>query len=215
MRVVTSTRADGDFHLTEVESTVLAGRRRALVDLPWAMLDEVHGVDVVTVTDPARADGLPGDIAVTDRADVVVGVWTGDCAPVVLVAPDGRLAVAHAGWRGLAAGVVDRAVEAVDPGRLGGVQAFVGPLIGGCCNEFGVNDLARVAADLACDVDEIASTTTWGTVSLDVESALSLVLSRRGVEVTHDGRCTFGDHRFHSHRRGDRGRQVTAAWRHV
>jgi YfiH family protein len=213
VRAVTSTRADGDFHLTEVDPTVLAARRRALVDLPWAMLDEVHGIDVVTVTEPTRADRRSGDVAVTDRPDVVLGVWTGDCAPVVLVAPSGRFAVAHAGWRGLAAGVVDRAVDAVDPNGHGGIRAFIGPLIGGCCNEFGESDLTRVAADLACERDVITSRTTWGSISLDVPRALTLVLSRHGVEVTHDGRCTRDDARLFSHRRGDEGRQVTAVWR--
>lgn len=177
------------------------------------MLDEVHGVDVVAVTDAADADGRRGDVAVTDRSGLVLGVWTGDCAPVVLVAPTGRLAVAHAGWRGLAAGVVAAAVRAVDPEGTGGVHGFIGPTIGPCCNEFGAADLAAIAARLGCAEDVIAGSTTWGTRSLDLPGAVAMVLARHGVVAACDGRCTADDPTLFSHRRGDAGRQVTAAWR--
>lgn len=177
------------------------------------MLDEVHGVDVVTVADPADADGRRGDVAVTDRAELVLGVWTGDCAPVVLVAPAGRFAVAHAGWRGLAAGVLDRAVAAVDPELEGGVRAYLGPVIGPCCNEFGADDLTNVSRALGADVERISGVTAWGTTSLDVPAAIGSVLARHRVTLERDGRCTRDDASLFSHRRGDRGRHVTAAWR--
>ncbi|MFV0306280.1 MAG: polyphenol oxidase family protein [Desertimonas sp.] len=213
VRVLTSTRHDGDFHLSHVPTEVLTARRRSLVDAPWAMLDEVHGVEVVAVADAVAADRQRGDVAVTDRAGLVLGVWTGDCAPLVLVAPDGRLAVAHAGWRGVAAGVVDVALRAVDPAGAGGVQGFLGPTIGPCCNEFGADDLGTVAAGLGCAPTDVTATTRWGTSSLDLPGAIERELVRHGVTLTTDRRCTREDPGLFSHRGGDRGRHVTAAWR--
>ena len=121
--VVQSTRADGDFHRDLVHTATLERRRRALVDAPWSMPAKVLGCDVVTVSAPGAGDGAVGDVAVTAESGAVLGVWTGDCAPLVAVAPDGRFGVAHAGWRGLAARVIDVLVDAVDPRRAGGLRA--------------------------------------------------------------------------------------------
>jgi copper oxidase (laccase) domain-containing protein len=209
--VVQSTRADGDFHRDLVGAATLRRRRRDLVDAPWTMLAEVHGCEVVTVAAPGEGDGAVGDVAVTAASGAVLGVWTADCAPLVAVAPDGRFGVAHAGWRGLAAAVVDVLVDAVDPRRAGGVRAHLGPAIGPCCDEFGPAELALVAA--AAGGAPVTATTTWGTPSLDVPGAIAAMLARRGVELDRSGACTRCDERYFSHRRGDRGRHVTAAWR--
>ena len=85
-----TTRADGDFHADLVAPEELRRRQRAVVDLPWTFLDEVHGVEVVTVREPGQHTGARADAAVTDRAGAVLGIWVGDCAPVALVAAGGR-----------------------------------------------------------------------------------------------------------------------------
>ncbi|MFP5488551.1 MAG: laccase domain-containing protein, partial [Acidimicrobiia bacterium] len=130
-----STRSHGDFHRIDVPGDELEARRRSLVDLPWSMLDEHHGVTAREVTAPGEHDGASGDVLSTGTDAAVLGCWVGDCAPVVLVGSGRRIAIAHAGWRGLAAGVLDVAATAVaEP--VGHV--LVGPAIGPCCYEFGV-----------------------------------------------------------------------------
>jgi hypothetical protein len=99
---------------------------------------QVHGTRVarVTATERPEADGL-----ITTVAGVGVGVVTADCAPVLLLAPTARVAVAvHSGWRGTLGGIVREAVGAiataagVAPSELG---AAIGPAIGPCCYEVG------------------------------------------------------------------------------
>jgi copper oxidase (laccase) domain-containing protein len=208
-----STRADGDFHRDRVTAADLERRRRHLLDAPWTMLDEVHGTEVVAVAAPGAADGAVGDVLVTDQPRAVLGVWTGDCAPVVVVAPDGRFGAAHAGWKGLAGGVLDVLAVAVGAGGAGGLRAYLGPVIGPCCYEFGRPELATVARGLGVEVEAITGCTRWGAISLDVPAAVTLGLGRRAIPLDRHPSCTRCDRRYFSHRRGDPQRHVTAAWR--
>jgi hypothetical protein len=210
VRTVMSTRADGDFHLANVEAGLIERRRRALVDLPWTMLDEVHGTGVVHVARPGDGDGAIGDVAVTDVPGAVLGVWVADCAPVVLADEAGVVGAVHAGWRGLAAGVLPAAVGALR--ALGAVSpvAVLGPCVRACCYEFGADDLAEVEAAVGTS---LAARTAWGTQSLDIVAAVMTSLSSAGVRRCDDlGVCTRCDRRYFSHRRGDRERQVVAVW---
>ena len=107
-----------------------AAQRASLAGGRWTRLRQQHGADVVTVTAPGEADGAAADAAVTATSDcAVLTVRTADCAPLALVATEGVVAAVHAGWRGLAAGVVEEATATVR--RLGGrhIRAFVGPCI--------------------------------------------------------------------------------------
>jgi copper oxidase (laccase) domain-containing protein len=208
-----STRRDGDFHRDRVAPVDLERRRRRVLDAPWTMLDEVHGTRVVVVDAPGAADGAVGDALVTGEPHAVLGVWTGDCAPVVMVAPDGRFGAAHAGWKGLAGGVLDALAVAVESGGAGGVRAYLGPVIGPCCYEFGRRELAAVARGLGVEDPAITGRTRWGAPSLDVPSAVTLALGRRAIPVDRHPACTRCDRRYFSHRRGDPQRHVTAAWR--
>lgn len=206
-----STLDDGDFHRTEVALAELEPRRRGFVDLPWTMLDQRHGVSVVRVRAPGDGDGALGDVAVTTVPGAVLGCWVGDCAPVVLIGADREVAVVHAGWRGLAAGVIDVAVAALDEPV---VAAVLGPVIGACCYEFGAADLRQVADGTGADVSAISGRTSWGTLALDVRASVTVALARHGVRVRHVGGCTGCSFPGFSHRaRGDRGRHVVAAWR--
>src|SRR5256885_1260185 len=114
--VVFTDRAAGDLgHAGEYVHAVrpeVEARRRAVVDLPWTWLRQVHGDRVVVVTEPGGGAGQRADAAVSARPGCALAILTADCAPVALVA-DGVVGVAHAGWRGLVDGVLERTVEAV------------------------------------------------------------------------------------------------------
>jgi len=209
--VVVSTRDDGNFNRDHAPADELESARRRLIDLPWTLLDERHGTNVVRVDWPGEHDGAVADAAVTQLADAVLGVWVGDCAPVVLVADSGELGVVHAGWRGLAAGVLANAIDAfVQPPS----RAMLGPVLRGCCNEFGTADLHDVAAAIGVGPDAVRSTTRWGTGSLDLAACVAHVLHGRGVELDDLEICTGCDASYYSNRmRRESERHVVAAVR--
>jgi cell division inhibitor SepF len=96
-------------------------RRRRIHPSPWTWLRQVHGAHVVVADRPGQHAGAEGDAIVTVTAGVPISVRTADCAPILLVG-DGSIAVVHAGWQGLVAGVI----EAVDRRpRRGSARASV------------------------------------------------------------------------------------------
>jgi YfiH family protein len=127
-------------------------------------------------------------------------VMVADCLPVALDGPGG-VAMAHCGWRGLAAGIVARAATAVDA-----EAAAVGPGIGPCCYEVGDEVLAEFA-----DLDGVAD----GRM-LDLSAVARALLEQAGVEATEiSGLCTkCNPDLFYSHRRdgGRTGRQAGLVW---
>jgi YfiH family protein len=207
-----TSREDGDLASAgHVDADELAARRGAIAPTPWTWLRQVHGARVVTVRDPGDRAGEEADAAVTDVPGVVLAVHVGDCAPVALLASDGVIGVVHAGWRGLEAGVVDAAVDAVH--ALGGrdVEALVGPCIHAECYEFGADDLERLAARFGPGV---RGTSAAGTPALDLPATVRAALVEAGVRVREvSPTCTACDTRYYSHRaRGERGRQAVVAW---
>ena len=217
IHVVVSNRHDGDFNLERAPHHDVQQRCRELIDLPWTLLAECHGVGAVDIAEPGGDFGATGDIVTTSLLDAVVGVWVGDCAPVAVWSQTGRIAAVHAGWRGIAAGVLDRAVEAIGADGTrdsAGLQAFVGPTIGPCCYEFGATDLLGIADAVGGTVDQIAAVDSNDRMSLDVVAAVRLALGRLGVAVEVDGRCTGCDLDFFSYRRRrESSRHVLGVWR--
>lgn len=214
VHVRSSTRDHGDFNPDRVSAHQLEQRRRQLVDLPWTMLDEVHGSHAVVVDTPGAGDGAVGDVLVTDLAGAALGVWVGDCAPVAIVGEHGRFAMVHAGWRGLTAGVLEVACDAVGADGSADVAAYLGPCIDQCCYEFGDDDLGAVATTVGLPRAAITGTTSWGTTALDVPTVVQLVLARRGIGVDRAGGCTGCGGRHFSHRvRVDPERHVMVAWK--
>ena len=171
----------------------------------------MHGARVVTVREAGASAGEEADAAVTALTGAVLAVHTADCAPIALGADGGGVAVAHAGWRGLADGVVAAAVEQLEAVAPGPVRAVVGPLIGPECYAFGAEDLDRVAERLGRGV---VSRTRAGTPALDLPAGVRVALSAAGVnEVTFVGGCTACGSDAFSHRaRADEGRQAVLAW---
>ncbi len=138
--------------------------------------------------------GVEGDGLWSDEPGEPMLAFSADCLPIAVARTDGerRLAVLHAGWRGLAEGVVAAGVAALGDGPT---AAVVGPAIGPCCYEVG---------------DEVASLFDEDlTVShrLDLWTAAERALLRAGVaRVDRVDVCTRCDERFFSHRRSGRAR---------
>lgn len=198
------------------EPEAVAANRRELVErfgLPSApaWLRQVHGTDVLRVLWPGAGDEPEADAAVTDVPGVVLAILTADCLPVVLAADDGsELAAAHAGWRGLAAGVLEATVAAMrtPPGRL---LAWLGPAAGPA--DYEVGDEVR---DAFVDDDAFVATRP-GHWHADLFALARRRLQGAGLvpgAIYGGGLSTITDPgRFFSHRRDRRtGRMATVAW---
>lgn len=198
-------------------AAVEENRRRLAAACGWtgqpAWLAQVHGADVLALADPPagepRADG-----AVADAPGRVCVVLTADCLPVLLCDRAGtRVGALHAGWRGLAAGVVEAGVAAMD-GPGASLLAWLGPCIGQAAFEVGpeVRD-AFLAADPGCGSCFLPGRgDRW---HADLRALARRRLAGAGVtEVHEDPGCTWSDaRRFYSHRRdGETGRMATAVW---
>lgn len=159
---------------------------------------------------PGAHAGTEADAAVTAVPGAVVSVQTADCAPIALIG-EGAVAAVHAGWRGLAAGIVASSVEAVRDLAPGPVRAVVGPCIHPSCYEFGDADLDEVASALG---DHVRSTTAAGRPALDLPAGVHAALAAAGVtEVDDRGTCTACSDAHWSHRAGgDPERQALAVW---
>jgi YfiH family protein len=213
--VVFTGRAEGDLgHGGEYVQSVRAdveARRRAVLDRPWSWLRQVHGDTVVTVMGPGDGAGAVADAAVTAHRDAAVCVLTADCAPIALACTDSAtVAVVHAGWRGLVAGVIPKAVAALGVKR--GITAAMGPCIHAECYEFGAADLDAVASVVG---DVARGRTPDGAPALDLPAAVRAVLGDAGVEVVYDAdTCTAcaADDYFSFRSRGEMARQAVVAW---
>jgi YfiH family protein len=187
----------------------LEPRRRAVVDLPWTWLRQEHGPAVVVVREPGEHAGAPADAAVAVGPGAAVAVHTADCGPVLLRG-EGAVGVVHAGWRGLAAGVLEATIEAMVALGAPPTDARIGPLIRARCYEFGVDELDLVAARCG---PAVRATTAWGTPALDVAAGIAAVCAEAGIAVADEGTCTACSPHHFSHRaRGDAGRQALVAW---
>lgn len=201
-------------HVEDDPAHVAANRRLLgeALNLPaeplW--LHQVHGAGVI---DADKSASLTGDAAVTRRAGAVCAVMTADCLPILLCDRSGScVAAVHAGWRGLAGGVVEAAVAALDGTDL---MAWLGPAIGPEAFEVG-EDVRRVFCDRSGDCSSAFSRTSGDRWRADLYEIARSVLRRAGVrEVYGGGCCTHADpERFYSYRRDGRtGRMATLIWR--
>lgn len=167
---------DGDMRPAGSEDRVRVSTSLG-IGTEWATLRQVHGSTAVRVDTPGAAGD--GDALVTDVPGLATAIFTADCIGVVLTGPGG-VAVAHAGWRGLAAGVIESALGALAEIGKPADAAYLGPAIGPCCFEVGDEVADRFGED--------RSKTTWGTVSVDLISNARRRLSP--LSVWADGRCT-------------------------
>lgn len=200
-------------HVGDDPAAVAENRRRLREHLPaeprW--LKQVHGIRCM---DAASSDDDPADAALARQPGTVCAVLTADCLPVLLCDTTGSVvAAAHAGWRGLAAGVIEATVAAMNtPGH--GLLAWLGPAIGP--QHFEVGEEVR-AAFLAHDPEAAAAFVAgqpgkwWCDLYMLTRQRLAALDIRR---VAGADFCTFGDsQRFYSYRRDAvTGRMASLIW---
>lgn len=153
----------------------------------------------------------------TSHPDAVLCILTADCAPISFTSPEGVRGVAHAGWKGLAEGVVAATVRAMRAKGATAVEAALGPCIHPSCYEFSPADLDEVARRLG---DHVRATTPTGRPALDLPGAVRAAIADAGAVLVEDaGSCTAcdvdagGRPRWFSHRaRREEERQALVQW---
>jgi len=209
-------------HVGDEAEAVAENRRRLRTQLRLpeepAWMEQVHGIDVLDLDALAHGGAARGvvsaDAALTRRAGRICTVQVADCLPVLLAARDGSaVAAAHAGWRGLAGGVLEATVQAlaVEPGQLIG---WLGPGIGAAHFEVG-EDVRR--AFVTHDAAAAAFTSNQrGRWQCNLAALARARLAALGVAAVFGGEwCTYADAaRFFSYRRDGRcGRMAALIWR--
>jgi YfiH family protein len=200
----------GDERPTVVANRRLLSAAVGRAGTPLAIVYQEHGATVIRVSPEhlkpgppeavpalARADGM-----VTTSPDVVLTVVASDCVPILLADPTARVVSAlHAGWRGLAAGVLKAGVDAMIGvgGRPDRIIALVGPAIGPCCYVVGDDVYATITARFP----SAAAVTRNGARAIDLATGVVEALGNGGVGQLYVSRECTHDHadRFFSARR--------------
>lgn len=190
-----------------------------------AVAHQVHGTTVLDVdADPGwqgdrwLGDRIPGaaalpvaDALITTTPKLGLAIRVADCVPVLFADPVHRVvAAAHAGRRGLLDGVLVRTVEEMRKRGASRITAWIGPHICGDCYEVP----RQMAVDADALIPGVASTSRWGTSSIDLGLGARIQLSEAGVSVVGMDPCTLTTETLYSHR-GDQsaaGRQTGLIW---
>lgn len=203
-------------HVSDDPAHVQTNRQiiRDMLQLPaepvW--LQQVHGVRVVNADESTRQE--TADASFTDQAGIVCAVLTADCLPLLFCGDQGNvIAAAHAGWRGLQAGIVARTLEAMN---CRDVTVWLGPAIGP--EHFEVGEEVREA--FVSGNSKTASAfraTEPGKWLADIYRLARIELAKLGVEQVFGGDlCTVAEpQRFYSYRRdgATTGRMASLIWR--
>jgi len=186
----------------------LLRQQTGLAALPIQWLQQVHGTTVLNLADGQLQHPVPEADAIYTRAQgIACTVLTADCLPVLFCADDGsEIAVAHAGWRGLLNGILERTVHhfAIAPGRI---RVWLGPAIASCHFEVGAEVRSQFLA-VAAPGTETATTaaftsTSPGKYHADLYALARIRLQTAGVlQVAGVPRCTVCDaESWYSYRR--------------
>lgn len=170
---------------------------------------QVHGALVAIVKSVVPPEPFEADALATRNPGTGVGVITADCVPVLAVTAGGASVLAiHAGWRGLAEGVVEAGIVALEQlgGRKKEVRAVIGPCIGACCYEVDEPVLMALRRRFGDALDHVLTPSRPGHARLDLGQLVGTALRRSGLGDDQwgrlDGACTRCDpKRFHSYRR--------------
>jgi len=199
--------------LTADDPNAVQSNREALkaqLGVPVAMIRQVHGTRVLRRTEvPEETPDLPeADGQATALPALALMVLVADCLPIALAGPS-AVAMLHAGWRGLAGGIISEGVSALrELGGDGELTAAIGPGAGRCCYEVG-EEVLGVFAEYGDHVRDGRK--------LDLKAIASEQLARAGVRAVHDlDVCTICSEEslLYSHRRdgGVTGRQAGVVW---
>lgn len=176
-----------------------------------AWLSQVHGIAVVEA-DPSRV--MQADASWTATSGVACAVMTADCLPALFCDRAGtRVAAAHAGWRGLANGVLEATVQtlAVPPAEL---LVWLGPAIGPAAFEVGAEVREVFIDQHAAAVEAFRPSANSGRWLADLYALARIRLAAQGINAVYGGgECTFSDPRFYSYRRAAHtGRFASLIW---
>lgn len=204
-------------HVGDAAAAVRENRRRFVADTGMsgepAWLAQVHGARVVV--DPLP--GIEADAALSRQAGAACVVLVADCLPVLFCTEDGSaVAAAHAGWRGLAAGVLENTVEAFGAGRQG-LLAWLGPAISQAAYEVGA-EVREAFISHDRQADAYFRENARGRWQADLAGLARQRLEAAGVARVSDAAyCTYTDPaRFFSYRRdGQCGRLAAFVFRHA
>jgi polyphenol oxidase len=206
----------GDVEIRFVGRGPAGGRDEVLArigeDLPVAWAKQIHSATVLPAAAPGECG--PGDALTTGRSGLALAVVTADCVPVLLAGPpeDGRIAAVHAGWRGIASGVIPETLAAL--GNPAGWTAWIGPAIGPCCYEVG-DDVAKQIA--AGSTAEAVVPRPGARPHLDLHLAARHQLAQAGIsEIAGISTCTrCAADLLSSYRREGKGggRNLAFVWR--
>ena len=201
----------GDNSESVAENRSLLARQLALPEEPcW--LAQMHGTELLNLDKNAfdkKADG-----SFTQKINKICAVLTADCLPVLICSRAGdRVAALHAGWRGLAAGIVGKGIQAM------GVEAsellvWLGPAIGPKKFEVG-SEVYNAFVDKNPDTKTAFDPTREGHWLADLYKLARIQLRELGVDQVYGGKhCVFSDEdRFFSYRRdGVTGRMASLIW---
>lgn len=224
VRACVTTRADGvslppydsfnlGDHVDDNPAAVASNRLKLTTTLGCqpAWLSQVHGIRVVEA-DPARVE--TADASWSQTPGIASLVMTADCLPALFCNRDGtRVAAAHAGWRGLANGVLEATVDALAT-PADQILVWLGPAIGPDAFEVGpeVRD-AFIAQHAEADA-AFRPSANAGRYLADIYALARIRLAARGITAVHGGGfCTVSDPRFYSYRRASRtGRFASLVW---
>lgn len=224
VRACVTTRADGvslppydsfnlGDHVDDDPAAVASNRLKLTTTLGCqpAWLSQVHGTRVVEA-DPARVE--TADASWSQTPGIASLVMTADCLPALFCNRDGtRVAAAHAGWRGLANGVLEATLDALAT-PADQILVWLGPAIGPDAFEVGpeVRD-AFIAQHAEADA-AFRPSANAGRYLADIYALARIRLAARGITAVYGGGfCTVSDPRFYSYRRASRtGRFASLVW---
>ncbi|GAB4201691.1 MAG: purine nucleoside phosphorylase YfiH [Wenzhouxiangellaceae bacterium] len=198
----------------DAPDAVAENRRRVTAALPAAplWLRQVHGTDLVYA--PSAGPDPEADASWTDQPGQVLAIQTADCLPVLLA--DGRgcwVAAIHAGWRGLAAGIIGLTLSRL-PGPVQETHAWLGPAIGARHYPVGA-DVYQAFIDAGENGDSAFTALGNRRYQLDLHAMARQQLNRLGItSISAEPLCTYAlPQRFYSYRRdGCCGRQAAFIW---
>ena len=201
---------------------------------PETVLTQVHGTAVVVVSEPGSSTGVEADALVTTAVGAGLAIRTADCAPVLFAGRraardragsgagerdgDGSIiGAAHAGWRGLYEGVIERTVATMRALGAVDIEWRMGPCISPESYEFSPADLTTLALRFGPDV---VAATGSGSPALDLPAAVRVAVAEAGLGATSEtppctatARGADGAPQYFSWRaRGDGGRQMSRIW---